>query len=71
MGRAVAVALAREGVACALMGISRERLTESANACANVGTATSQTLPNNVAQAGRYHPRPSIFFLWFAHVRMI
>jgi NADP-dependent 3-hydroxy acid dehydrogenase YdfG len=38
MGRAVAIALAREGVACALMGRSREKLTETANACAEAGT---------------------------------
>jgi NADP-dependent 3-hydroxy acid dehydrogenase YdfG len=39
MGSAVAAALAREGVACALMGRSRERLMETAKACAEAGTA--------------------------------
>lgn len=39
MGSAVAVALAREGVACALMGRSRERLMETAKTCAEAGTA--------------------------------
>ncbi len=38
MGRAVAVGLAREGVACALMGRSQEGLTETAKACAEAGT---------------------------------
>ena len=38
MGRAVAVSLAREGVVCALMGRSQERLTDTAKACAEVGT---------------------------------
>lgn len=39
MGRAVALALAREGVACALMGQSRERLAQTAEACAGAGPA--------------------------------
>ncbi len=39
MGRAVALTLAREGVACALMGRSHEGLIEIANACAEAGTA--------------------------------
>jgi NADP-dependent 3-hydroxy acid dehydrogenase YdfG len=39
MGSAVAVALAREGVACALMGRSRERLIETAKTCAEAGMA--------------------------------
>lgn len=39
MGSAVAAALAREGVACALMGRSRERLMETAKVCAEAGTA--------------------------------
>ncbi len=38
MGRAVAVGLAREGVVCALMGRSQERLSETAKACAEAGT---------------------------------
>jgi len=39
MGRAVALALAREGVACALMGRDSDRLTELARICAEAGTA--------------------------------
>ena len=39
MGRAISVVLAREGVACALMGRSHEGLIEAANACAEAGTA--------------------------------
>jgi NADP-dependent 3-hydroxy acid dehydrogenase YdfG len=39
MGSAVAVALAREGVFCALMGRTRERLKETAEACVAAGTA--------------------------------
>ena len=38
MGRAVALALAREGVACALMGRDSDRLAEIAKACAEAGT---------------------------------
>ena len=38
MGRAVAVSLAREGVVCALMGRSQERLTDTAKTCAEAGT---------------------------------
>ena len=38
MGSAVAVALAREGVACAVMGRNREKLMETAQACADAGT---------------------------------
>jgi len=38
MGKAVALALAREGVACALMGRSRGRLAETVDACADAGT---------------------------------
>ena len=38
MGRAVALALAKEGVACALMGRDRDRLTELSEACAEAGT---------------------------------
>jgi NADP-dependent 3-hydroxy acid dehydrogenase YdfG len=39
MGRAVALALAREGVACALMGRDREKSMETAKECAEAGTA--------------------------------
>ncbi len=38
MGKAVALALARESVACALMGRTLDRLTEAADACAEAGT---------------------------------
>ena len=38
MGRAVAVELAREGIVCALMGRSQEKLVETAKACAEAGT---------------------------------
>jgi len=38
MGSAIATALAREGVACAVMGRNRERLTETAKACVDAGT---------------------------------
>jgi NADP-dependent 3-hydroxy acid dehydrogenase YdfG len=60
MGSAVAVALAREGVACALMGRDHERLTETAKACAKAGTeatsvvcdiAKSATIEGAVSQA--------------------
>ena len=49
MGRAVAIALGREGVACALMGRSAERLAETANACADAGT-TPTTVVCDVAR---------------------
>lgn len=49
MGSAVAVALAREGVCCALMGRSRERLDETAKACAAAG-ATAIPVVCDVAQ---------------------
>lgn len=39
MGRAVALALAGQGVACALLGRSREALSELAAACGEAGTA--------------------------------
>lgn len=38
MGRAVAADLAHEGVVCALMGRSQEKLSETAKACALAGT---------------------------------
>jgi len=38
MGRAIAVALAGEGIACALMGRRQDGLTEVAKACAEAGT---------------------------------
>lgn len=38
MGHAVATALARKGVACALMGRNREKLTKVAQACTEAGT---------------------------------
>lgn len=41
MGRAIAVSLAREGVACALMGRKEEKLTQTAKACADAGTRAS------------------------------
>lgn len=60
MGRAVAVALARAGVACAVMGRSREKLTEAAQACAEAGVpavpvvcdvAQTATIGDGVARA--------------------
>jgi NADP-dependent 3-hydroxy acid dehydrogenase YdfG len=60
MGSAIAVALAREGVACALMGRSREKLTETADACTEAGTpaipivcdiAQAATIEDAVGQA--------------------
>lgn len=38
MGRAVGIALAREGVTCALMGRSGNKLKDTAKACAEAGT---------------------------------
>ena len=38
MGKAVAVALIREGIACALMGRNLDRLAETVDACAESGT---------------------------------
>lgn len=49
MGSAVAAALAHEGVSCALMGRSRERLEETAKICATAG-ATAVVVVCNVAQ---------------------
>lgn len=60
MGRAVAVTLAHEGVACALMGRDKERLRQIASACADAGTtafpivcdiARTETIASAVEQA--------------------
>ncbi len=55
MGSAVAVALAREGTSCALMGRTRERLDETSEACAAAGT-TSIPVVCDLAQTANIEP---------------